>query len=93
MGREERAAGPGRWKGSNTRPSGASQFPPSRLDSAAWAAILQQHPEYAPALVPGFRVLVDGRALFLDQDRRRQLAALGNAVVPAQVLLALEHLL
>ena len=36
---------------------------------------------------------VDEHTLSLDKDRRKQLAALGNAVVPVQVLLALEHLL
>ena len=71
----------------------SNRFPPNRIDYAAWAAILQQHPEYAPAIERGVRGVADGRALFLDKDRRRQLAALGNAVVPAQVLVALEHLL
>ena len=64
------------------------QFPPHRL--ADWSGVPA---EWYPSIESNLRGMVDGNSVELDENRRKRLAALGNAVVPAQVLLALEHLM
>jgi DNA (cytosine-5)-methyltransferase 1 len=78
-------------RGQASRAGSRGAFPPHRL-SAEWPGIVAERPEYAPAIEPDLCGVVDGHTVELDKDRRKRLAALGNAVVPAQVIKALEVL-
>lgn len=62
-------------------------FAPGPRDPV-WATILETWPHLAPAVEPGFCVLVDGVALALDAERASQLRCSGNGVVPIQAALA-----
>ena len=66
--------------------------PPGPNDLERWAEILAVAPWLAPAIEPGFRGVADGLSPLLDlpgveiqvdDERRKRLKALGNAVVPA----------
>ncbi len=66
--------------------------PPGPNDRERWDAILSDAPWLAPAIEPGFRGMADGLPPLLDlpgleiqvdDERRKRLKALGNAVVPA----------
>ena len=69
-------------------------FPPGPGDRDAWAAILRDHPDLAPAteIESQIRVLADGRPARLAGFRVDQLRALGNGVVPLQAALAFVEL-
>lgn len=67
---------------------GESVFPPGPADD--WSGIPRH---LRPAAEPGFRVLVDGTALVVDESRTNQLRCCGNAVVPLQAAAALKELL
>lgn len=56
-------------------------FAPGPADPG-WRDILQQWPELAPALEPGFRGMVDGVAFAMDESRAQRLKCIGNGVVP-----------
>jgi len=56
--------------------------------SELWRDILEHAPWLAPAIESGFRVLVDGTPLVLDESRTDQLRSVGNAVVPLQAAVA-----
>jgi len=56
--------------------------------AADWTAICAEFPFLAPEVKPGFRVLVDGLAVVVDESRADQLRAIGNGVVPAQAAIA-----
>lgn len=88
QGREEQRRSSGE-ESAHTRPGLPGQFPPHRL-SNEWSRVPI---EWHPAIESNLRGVVDGHTVELDENRRKRLAALGNAVVPAQVLLALTHLL
>jgi hypothetical protein len=47
----------------------------------AWAGILAEHPELAPALEPTFRSVVDGLAFDMGDSRAARLKCVGNGVV------------
>lgn len=70
-------------------------FPPGPGDRAAWAAILAERPELAPALAPVCRD-ADGVADVLVQRalefRTQRLRLLGNGVVPQQAAAAYRYL-
>lgn len=53
-----------------------------------WSDLLEQCPQLAPAVEPGFRVLVDGLALVVDENRADALRITGNGVVPLQAAIA-----
>lgn len=57
--------------------------------SGEWGRIIAHYPNLAPAVEPGFRVLVDGLAYVVDQSRADQLRCGGNGVVAAQAAVAL----
>lgn len=57
-----------------------------------WTDIIANRPDLAPAIEPGFRVLVDGVATKLDQSRADQLRCGGNGVVPLCAAAALVEL-
>lgn len=59
---------------------GRGIFAPGPADPA-WAGILQQWPELAPALEPDFRGMVDGMAYAMDESRAQRLKCVGNGVV------------
>jgi len=56
-------------------------FPPGPGDTDAWATILAERPELAPALEPAVRGMADGVARALEH-RTQRLRLLGNGVVP-----------
>ena len=67
-------------------------WPPGPADIDAWAAILKREPSLEPAI----RKLVDEFPDWLDfalTNRVDQLAALGNAVVPAVAAKAWKYLM
>lgn len=53
-----------------------------------WTAIISEHNHLAPALKPGFCVVVDGLAVVVAESRPDQLRTVGNGVVPLQAALA-----
>ena len=60
-------------------------FAPGPGEAAAWAEILADHPEVAPAVEPQFCRTPDGLAYRLDADRLR---LTGNGVIPSQAAFA-----
>jgi len=60
-------------------------FAPGPGEAAAWAEILADHPEVAPAVEPRVCRTPDGLAYRLDADRLR---LTGNGVVPSQAAFA-----
>lgn len=60
--------------------------------SPAWLGIMAAEPWRAPAIKPGFRMLVDGLAATLDASRADQLRCAGNGVVPLQAAVAFVEL-
>lgn len=71
------------------------RFPPGPGDRPGWERVLATRPDLAPAIEPPFRHLDDGSTdwlLRVRADRRQQLRALGNAVVPQQAALAFRIL-
>lgn len=61
--------------------------------SDQWPAIIADTPNLAPAIEPGFCVLVDGLAYVVDQSRADQLRCSGNGVVALQAAVAFAELL
>ena len=49
--------------------------------SPEWPAIINRHPELAPALEPTFRGELDGMAFAMDESRAQRLKCVGNGVV------------
>ena len=79
----------GRSTGSNEE---LELFPPGPGDLEAWARILADNPEFAPALEPDVCGMVAGFPDWLVRARRDRLRALGNAVVPLQAAAAFSGL-
>lgn len=63
-------------------------FAPGPSDYDRWRRTLAHSPHLAPAIEPGFCVLVDGVAYVLDASRTDQLRCGGNGVVPIQATVA-----
>jgi DNA (cytosine-5)-methyltransferase 1 len=62
-------------------------------DSDLWErTVRSQNPQLWPKLEPGFRVLVDGLALVVDENRSNQLRCAGNGVVALQGAVAFAEL-
>lgn len=57
-----------------------------------WPTIITNAKHLAPAVEPGFRVLVDGVAVVVDKARADQLRQIGNGVVPLQAAVAFIEL-
>ena len=72
-------------------PSRAGLFAPGQ--NADWSRIVADCPHLAPAIEPGFRLLVDGIPLVVDTERAAQLRATGNGVVPIQAAVAFIELI
>jgi DNA (cytosine-5)-methyltransferase 1 len=70
-------------RGLRTEPAGSS-FPPGPNDTDAWARVLSEVPSLEPAVC---------RVVTGVPDRTHRLAALGDAVVPAQAAMAFIRLL
>lgn len=68
--------------------AGGELFPPG--PQGDWGGISGH---LSPAIKPGVRQLVDGRALVVDTSRADQLRCAGNGVVVAQAAVAYAHLL
>ena len=86
----EQGAGPQRQSG---RDSGIlAPFPPGPGDSAAWARILAERPDLAPAIESPVRSLAPGLEPLLDLPRAAQLRLTGNGVVPQCASLAFRTL-
>jgi len=66
---------------------GPGPFAPGPSDPR-WPAILLGEPWLTPAVEPGFRGLVDGDAVVVDESRADQLRAIGNGVVALQAAVA-----
>ncbi len=64
-----------------------TSFPPG-YDSDEWGEVIEEVPQLAPAVEPGFCVLVDGVAVVVDQGRTDQLRCSGNGVVALQAAVA-----
>jgi len=94
--------GMGRDSGSASGPQGKAQvrpgsertrsirhacFPPGPGDRQAWAAIIAERPELAPAVEPLIRGVADGVAGALEH-RTQRLRLLGNGVVPLAAAVA-----
>lgn len=62
-------------------------FAPGPADPR-WPAILDDHPELAPALEPAFRSVVDGLAFDMGDSRAARLKCVGNGVVALQAAAA-----
>jgi len=67
-------------------------FAPGR-GSGLWGDVIAHHPDLAPAVEPGLRVLVDGVAYVVDESRADQLRCAGNGVVALQAAAAFAVLL
>jgi site-specific DNA-cytosine methylase len=70
-----------------------SAFPPAPCERAEWERVLGEWPHLAPAIESGFRCVVDGTSVVVDESRRSQLCVLGNSVVPLQAAVAVRELL
>jgi DNA (cytosine-5)-methyltransferase 1 len=81
-----------RRHGSPIAGAGVGLFAPGPAD-ARWGDILRNAPWLAPAIEPGFHVLVDGCPMVVDESRADQLRCCGNGVVVAQAAVAYAHLL
>lgn len=57
-------------------------------EHAVWRTVLEHAPWLSPAVESGFRCLVDGTSVVVDESRTDQLRALGNGVVPLQSAVA-----
>lgn len=68
-------------------------FPPGPDATDEWRRIVIEYPDLAPAVEPGFCVLVDGVAYVVDASRAPQLRATGNGVVPLAAGIAFDFLL
>jgi len=68
-------------------------FPPGPGDEREWMRIIGRYPGLAPAIEPGFCVVVDGVPMVLDESRPDQLRCAGNAVVVLQAHIAFRQLL
>jgi len=68
-------------------PAGWPLFAPGPADPA-WPGILAERPWFAPAVEPGFCVLVDGKPILVDASRADQLRLSGNGVVALQASVA-----
>lgn len=66
-------------------------FAPGPSDQA-WAGIIQQWPERAPALEPYFHGVADGMAYAMDESRAQRLKCCGNGVVALCAAVAFVHL-
>jgi hypothetical protein len=64
----------------NTELHGRPFFAPGP-QSPEWPAIINRHPELAPALEPSFRGELDGMAFAMDESRAQRLKCVGNGVV------------
>ena len=73
------------------QPDNGSLFAPG--PNADWSRIVADHPHLAPAIKPGFRVLVDGVAYVVDTERAAQLRSTGNGVLPLQAAVAFIELI
>ncbi|WP_434513799.1 DNA cytosine methyltransferase [Dechloromonas sp. ARDL1] len=60
--------------------AGVGLFAPGPSDPR-WSAIIDRHPELAPALEPTFRRLVNGLAFDMGDSRAARLKCVGNGVV------------
>ena len=69
----------------------SAAFPPGPGDTDAWADILAERPELAPALEPAIRGVADGVAGALEH-RTQRLRLLGNGVVPLAAAVAFRTL-
>ena len=63
-------------------------WPPGPSDTDAWAAVLRERPDLAPAIESEVRGMDDGLARGMDLSRTDKLRILGNGVVPQQAALA-----
>lgn len=86
--RQQEGDGPSDWLGGYRGPP---LFAPGPADQA-WAGILAEHPELAPALEPTFRCVVDGLAFSMGDSRAARLKCVGNGVVALQAGVALVEL-
>jgi DNA (cytosine-5)-methyltransferase 1 len=68
-------------------------FPPGPDDAVGWESTIRRAGFLAPALEPGFRLVVDGLPVVLDASGADQLRCAGNAVVVAQAYVAFRQLL
>lgn len=68
-------------------------FAPGPGARREWSGIVTDFPNLAPAVEPGFRVLVDGVAVVVDAGRTDQLRCSGNGVVPLAAAVAFAELL
>lgn len=68
-------------------------FAPGPGAGHIWRGIIANFPHLAPAVEPGFRVLLDGTSLVLDASRADQLRCIGNGCVPLQAATAIAILL
>ena len=68
-------------------------FPPGPDDFETWGAVIDIAPHLVPAIEPGFRCVVDGISVVLDESRADQIRCAGNAVVVAQAYVAFRQLM
>lgn len=68
--------------------SGLGLFPPGPADADAWAAIIAERPDLAPAVEREIRRVASGNPDWLGATRPDELRALGNLVVPITAALA-----
>jgi hypothetical protein len=68
-------------------------FPPGPDEEQEWGDVLGIAPHLIPSIEPGFRGVVDGVSVVLDESRADQLRCAGNSVVVAQAYVAFRQLL
>lgn len=68
-------------------------YPPGPKDLDEWEDGLGVAPWLAPSVEPGVRLLVDGVAMVVDENRAHQLRCTGNGVVPMCAAQAMTTLL
>lgn len=78
--------------GPGIEPADSPIFAPHPGDRE-WRRILAESTHLAPAIEPGFRCVVDGLALVVDEARADQLRCVGNGVVALQAAVAFVELL